>query len=695
VSEYFVPIARPRKKSQQLAFETWTEDRIQPNEFINRVRGRVELWRRGGYVGITRTTRRLLEHWQNPGRECKLFFCQIEALETAIYVTEVARRHGDNWIANELHRANAEATPLLYRVAFKMATGSGKTVVMAILIAWHALNKMANRQDVRFSDAFLVVTPGITIRDRLRVLLPSDPNNYYRRFDVLPLDLMPQLHQAKFVVTNFHAFQLREKVKAGRLTKELLAQGEASLFTETPGQMVRRVCRELGNKRNIVVLSDEGHHCYRRKPDGEKERLSREERGEARQRDEEARVWILGLETVRAKLQARVGDAAGATVRRVASHTAGLPLHSQHFYDDEPHRLPPMDETVRRYGNLVTEPGERYQYSNLGYGILGYVISRESGRDYADFMQDEVFVPLGMDHTSVHVGPGLDEGQAVKYTPGGLVVPPCDSDSPGASAIYGSAHDLVRFAMFHLKNDLLDQEAIISDAAIDAMQNPSPETGPTRGWEREGSGYGIGWFVGVTEDGLRVVQHSGGTVGVSTVLALVPEEDLAVAVLSNTQSPWPDATLIEIVCTLLSLQPEGFLPPADRAAGEPPFVPGPELVGRWEGLVHTHEGENPLVLEIGESGSVYAALGDQSRTLLQDVSYRDKFPQFLNAGGGPFLRGWMQGELETADVKRGRPYNLWIEFKLRENALNGSLISFSQREMYIGPLAHWVQLRGE
>jgi len=320
-SEYFVPIARPRKKSQQIAFETWTKDRIRPNEFINRVRGRVELWRRGGYTGITGTTRRLLEHWQNPERERKLFFCQIEALETAIYITEVAHKYGDNWIADALRRFNADANPLLYRAAFKMATGSGKTVVMAMLIAWHALNKMSNRQDARFSDAFLIVTPGITIRDRLRVLLPSDPNNYYQRFDLLPLDLRSQLYQAKIVITNFHAFQLREKVKAGKLTKELLAQDKASPFTETPDQMVRRVCRELGNKRSIIVLNDEGHHCYRRKPDSEKERhreyswraLSREERSQAKQNTEEARVWISGLEAVKAKIGLKVAYDLSAT----------------------------------------------------------------------------------------------------------------------------------------------------------------------------------------------------------------------------------------------------------------------------------------------------------------------------------------------------------------------------------------------
>ena len=214
-----------------------------------------------------------------------------------------------------------------------------------------------------------------------------------------------------------------------------------------------------------------------------------------------------------------------------------------------------------------------------------------------------------------------------------------------------------------------------------------------REWEREGSGYGIGWFVGVTEDGLHVVQHSGGAVGVSTVLALVPEENLAVAVLSNTNSQWPDAILIEIVCTLLSLEPEEFLPPADRTAGGPPFAPPPELVGSWEGLVHTYEGEIPLVLEIKESGTIHATLGQQPRTLLQSVSYQDNLPQFLNAGGGPFLRGWLPGELDTADVNRGRPYKLWLELKLRENVLNGSLIAFSQREFYTGPLAHWVALK--
>ena len=304
ISSYFVPIAQPRKRgAKQYAFDTeWTRDRIEENKLVNRIRGHVKRWRQGGYVGVTPTTNWLLAYWTDPNRERKLFFCQVEALETIIYLTEVARKYDGAWIENALREANDTSNPGLPRIALKMATGSGKTVVMAMLIAWHTLNKLANPQDARFSDAFLIVTPGITIRDRLRVLLPNDPQNYYRQRDILPVREMEQLGQAKILITNFHTFLLREKVAAGKITKAILAEGETSAFTETPDQMVRRACRELGNKKNIIVINDEAHHCYRRKPDGEDVKLTGDERIEAKQRDEEARVWISGIEAVKAKI---------------------------------------------------------------------------------------------------------------------------------------------------------------------------------------------------------------------------------------------------------------------------------------------------------------------------------------------------------------------------------------------------------
>lgn len=309
VSAYFVPIPKPRKKAaQQLAFDTeWTQDRLKENDTINRIRGQVRKWRMGGYVHITNTTRKLLEYWQREGRERRLFFCQLEAVETAIYLTEVAKSYGDGWIEDELIRANKEANQDLFRTAFKMATGSGKTLVMAMLITWHTLNKIANPQDTRFGDTFLVVTPGITIRDRLRVLYPNDPGNYYQLHDLCPPDLMGQLQKAIIVITNFHAFIRRERIKAGKLTKALLRDtDEAGVFLETPEQMVRRVCRQLGNKKNIIVINDEAHHCYRHKAEDGDEKLSGDERQEAEKREEQARVWISGLEAVKQKMGVKV-----------------------------------------------------------------------------------------------------------------------------------------------------------------------------------------------------------------------------------------------------------------------------------------------------------------------------------------------------------------------------------------------------
>jgi type III restriction enzyme len=165
VSSYFMPIPAAKKR-MQLHFDTeWTRDRIEENQFINQVRGKVGLWRLGRWQGVTPTTRRLLEHWTASERERRLFFCQVEAVETAIYLAEAATKYGDAWIAGELQRFAEDANPGLFRVALKMATGSGKTVVMGMLIAWQTLNKLANPQDARFSDSFLIVTPGITIRD--------------------------------------------------------------------------------------------------------------------------------------------------------------------------------------------------------------------------------------------------------------------------------------------------------------------------------------------------------------------------------------------------------------------------------------------------------------------------------------------------------------------------------------------------
>ncbi|MCP4725352.1 MAG: beta-lactamase family protein [bacterium] len=368
------------------------------------------------------------------------------------------------------------------------------------------------------------------------------------------------------------------------------------------------------------------------------------------------------------KVNARVGDADQATVRRVLSHTAGLPLHYHFFYIDESYEKPPMDETIRRYGNLVTAPGERYQYSNLGFGILDYVISRVSKKSYIDFMKEKVFEPLGMTRTSVDIGPGFEDLHATRYTNDGTPIPFYDFDHPGASAIYSSAHDLVKFGMFHLKNHLDDQDAIIKDGSIDEMHMPVAPS----------EGYGLGWGAS-TRNGIKRVGHSGGMGGVSTTLILVPEDNIAVTVLSNASSWLPSVIAEDILEVLLPDRFERSDPPG--RSGRDRFVPGEELIGNWTGIVDTYEGEITLTLKFLDSGNVEVYLGESSPGRLRNVSFRDGF-----------LRGYFHGDLRTEDVNK-LPYNLNAELKLRGDLLNGSVTAVSRPGKRTGNgLTHWAEL---
>jgi type III restriction enzyme len=311
-SEFFVPVPQTKKAGAQLQFDNeWTRERLKSNVFVNQVRGRVEIWRSLKYPYVTPMTERLLEHWADPSRENRVLFCQREAAETAIYLLEAAQKDGQGWMLNQLDEQHAEFNAGLPRIALKMATGSGKTVVMAMLIAWQTLNKAASPQDKRFTKRFLVVTPGITIRDRLRVLQPEDPGNYYRERDLVPADLRATLGQAQVFVTNYHVFLPRvtkEAVGLAKATKELLLGGripDADPFVETPDQVAARVARELGLQRGgeILVFNDEAHHCYREKPaDRVDEELDADEKEEVEAREEEARVWFKGLQAIRSRL---------------------------------------------------------------------------------------------------------------------------------------------------------------------------------------------------------------------------------------------------------------------------------------------------------------------------------------------------------------------------------------------------------
>ena len=317
-STYVAPVPRAKRKgsSKSMQDELQLEERDASNQkynpapIINELRRHLESWRvlpNPSDWGVTPATQKLLQHWRNNDWQGpKPFFCQMEAVETAIWISEVARNKPQyKHIFAHLKQSNLDANPEIFRIALKLATGAGKTTVMAMLIAWQAVNAIRQPSARNFSRGFLLIAPGITIRDRLRVLLPSDPDSYYKTRELVPPDLMPELQKAKIVISNYHAFQRREKLETNKTGRGVLSgwREEELITRETEGEMLARACGDLLHMKNIVVINDEAHHCYREKVgDDDGPKLTGDDRKEAEKNKEAARLWISGIEAMKRKV---------------------------------------------------------------------------------------------------------------------------------------------------------------------------------------------------------------------------------------------------------------------------------------------------------------------------------------------------------------------------------------------------------
>ncbi len=373
------------------------------------------------------------------------------------------------------------------------------------------------------------------------------------------------------------------------------------------------------------------------------------------------------------KLRAPLGQADAMTVRRLANHTSGLPVHYNFFYDG--HQPPPMDETIRLYGFASKKPGESGEYSNLGFGILGYITEVVSGVPWRSFMEQEVYDPLGMSRTSDRIRPGFEADAAIPYTldVAGRFVPVghYEFDHPGASAIWSSANDLARFARMHLRDGELDGVRILDERHARAMREKTGDRG-------EGTGVGIGWAI-TDERGRRCISHSGGMPGVSTMLRLYPDDDAAFVVLLNSDTP---AVTREITRRLSeALFPDTETRDEANQAGtpedsRPAGLPG-ELIGTWKGRLAHPDGDIPLGLEVQTPTEVRATFGAEPPVRLKDVS--------MQRGR---LVASLEGKLPTRKDFHGP---VTIEFGLdpRGDRLTGVGAAIGADHFH---LPHWVEL---
>ena len=306
--------------------ELFAEEERDDLPLVNALRKDVARWRESGYRGASPVTKDLLQHWASTDRARRLFFCQREAVETAIYLLEMrlpgrSNRTGfknfdcpdediQRMLRGERPRfetlkesgqypvlidqpADASLLPLR-RLGCKMATGSGKTVVMAMLVAWAFCNRGRNPASTEYPSGVLICCPNLTIKKRLQVLRPSDPDNYYAAFDIVPARYREYLNAGEVLVTNWHVFGRKSEHDEGGVSYRVVDKGEEDDRAFTLDRL-----KDLANRLPILVLNDEGHHCWRPRPHQEDEvEGTREEKAAAKEEIEEARVWLDGLDRI-------------------------------------------------------------------------------------------------------------------------------------------------------------------------------------------------------------------------------------------------------------------------------------------------------------------------------------------------------------------------------------------------------------
>ena len=262
------------RASQRTASNYDDPGEFQEIQIVNAIRPRVQEWKERGYPNVSRVTKELLDYWNNPDvRRFQIFFCQLEAIETAIWLTEASEADKQGIIISK--------DVDLERWCFKLATGTGKTVVMSMMIAWQALNKIANPKDTRFSKNVLILAPGITVKDRLQVLKPERDDNFYQNFNLVPPDMWQDFLQAKIVITNWHNLAPIKESSGPKVIKKGPESDEA---------FFRRVLPDFNGSTGLLVINDEAHHCHR--PE-EGEEISKDEK-------EEATIWVSGLDRIHA-----------------------------------------------------------------------------------------------------------------------------------------------------------------------------------------------------------------------------------------------------------------------------------------------------------------------------------------------------------------------------------------------------------
>lgn len=372
------------------------------------------------------------------------------------------------------------------------------------------------------------------------------------------------------------------------------------------------------------------------------------------------------------KIMDRDGPAEGATVRRLATHSSGLPTFFAMYPQGGEAAQPSVPQLLADYGHVVAPPGERYEYSNLGMAVLAHIVARQSGQEFGRYLQSHVFSPLGMRDSFFDTDLARRPEMATRYDDDGEPLPFYLTATPGSGEVYASAHDLARFALFHLKHPLPDQEKILSDAQLDAMHRPATAIAPYYG-------YGMGWQVLHRPGQPVILTHGGGQTGVTAEFVLVPSRGAACIIVSNRNGDrdFIHALRDRMLRTVYPAWPGLELPADPPLAALDPAA----YAGEWRGTLNAQGRAVPVVLAITPQATATLSLDGAG-------------PKPITGLGlvGGLLSGDTHGDIGSPDTRRDRIDQLSLNLKLRGERIDGEIIAWSKTSRNMTVLPYWVDL---
>ncbi|TKR33301.1 beta-lactamase family protein [Luteimonas gilva] len=369
------------------------------------------------------------------------------------------------------------------------------------------------------------------------------------------------------------------------------------------------------------------------------------------------------------------GPSREATLRRLATHSSGLPTFFAMYPENGRAKQPTIPELIRDYGHLVAPVGERYEYSNLGMGILAEIVARQSKQEFGEYLRDHVLKPLGMKDSFFDTDLSRRAEMAMRYADDGKPLPFYTTATPGSGEMYASAHDLARFAMLHLGGRGLDASAMILDKArLDELHRPETTVAPG------GYFYGMGWQVLRQPQRAEVLYHGGGQSGVKAEFVLVPSADAAVIVLSNRRGPkgFIDGVRDRLLKTVVPSWTE--LPSTPNSPLQP-LQPVKDYRGQWRGTMLAQGKRVPITLAIAADGTGTLSVDGGAARPIADFGLIDGL-----------ISGESHGDVDSPDTRRERLDQLSLGLKLRGDRIDGEIVAYRLTSEHMAIYPYWTEL---